>query len=923
MPDFVQPLWFVLLALLPILAWGSRGGAAGAASIRRITGAGLRGIAITVLIVALAGPLQGSYPRHTDVVFALDVSSSIEPGTLSRALEFVNRAIESKEPDARLGLVVFGADAATELSLAARSVPVHDLSVDVPRGGTDIGRALEVAMGAFDSDRQRRVVLLSDGQENEGNARAASTAARALGVEILSVPLERRGEQDDVRVRSVLAPSVVRSGEPFEVQVAIESRNETRVNLVLLRDGAVLRDQDLHLAPGTNRYVLHEEAPQSGLREYEVIVNSDSDLRPENNRHQTFVRVAGVPKVLYVRGGTGSEHFLPKALEAQGLQIDEIVASALPATLHEYIEYDLVIFDNVSGFDMSLDKMEQIERYVRDAGGGFVKLGGDRSYSAGGYDDTPVERLLPVTMDVETEVRIPSLAVTFVIDKSGSMSSQAHGEEKLGLAKVAALSAIEVLNPLDRVAVLSFDAGYEWSVPATEAGNRQTIAESLRVLGAGGSTDLYRALEEAHRGTREQNAKLKHLIVLSDGLSRAESDYTELARRIHADGITISTVAFGQDADLPLMANIATQGKGRFYHTEDPRHIPRIFTSETLVVSRDLLVEEHIDPMPGYPGEMLEGFDLDAFPPLSGYQRTWAKPAAQVLLHAKDADPLLAVWRYGLGKSVAFTSDLSGRWGRDWVAWPEFGRFAAQMARWTMRHRGPETLLPSFEWAGRRASITVDALDRDERFLNHLDLRATVLGPRGESEALTLPQIAPGRYRGEFAVRPGERYYVNLQGRSGEVEIGPETFGLALPYSSEYAGLGADLETLREIAAQTGGRVLELSNTSLDAIHAPPDLAPGSRWRVWKPLLLAALLLVLLEVAVRKISLPESWQRRLGARRARTPAEAEPAYEELKEEIDRARARHIEALRDQVYYRPDDPAVRARLYVAGFRRGEA
>ena len=231
--------------------------------------------------------------------------------------------------------------------------------------------------------------------------------------------------------------------------------------------------------------------------------------------------------------------------------------------------------------------------------------------------------------------------------------------------------------------------------------------------------------------------------------------------------------------------------------------------------------------------------------------------------------------------------------------------------------------MPSFEWAGRRASITVDALDRDERFLNHLDLRATVLGPRGESEALTLPQIAPGRYRGEFAVRPGERYYVNLQGRSGEVEIGPETFGLALPYSSEYAGLGADLETLREIAAQTGGRMLELSNTSLDAIHAPPDLAPGSRWRVWKPLLLAALLLVLLEVAVRKISLPESWQRRLGARRARTPAEAEPAYEELKEEIDRARARHIEALRDQVYYRPDDPAVRARLYVAGFRRGEA
>ena len=556
MPDFAEPLWLLLLAGLPLLAWGAAGGA-GPVRARRIAGAVLRGFALAALVVALAGPLKGSYPRDTDVVFALDVSSSIEPDVVSQALDFVNRAIESKEPEARLGLVVFGADAATELPLASRSMPVRELSVDVPRGGTDIGRALEVAMGAFGSEGQRRVVLLSDGQENAGNARAASTAARALGVEVLSIPLERRGTRDEVRVQGVIAPSVVRSGEPFEVQVAIESRSGGRAHLVLLRDGTVLRDEDLSLVPGTNRYVLHEEAPDSGLREYEVIVNSDADRQPENNRHQTFVRVAGVPKVLYVRGGADAALFLPEALRAQGLEVEELGASALPATLHEYIGYDLVILDNVSGFDMSLDKMEQLERFVRDAGGGLVKLGGDRSYSAGGYYDTPVERLLPVTMDVETEVRIPSLAVTFVIDKSGSMSSQAQGEEKLSLAKVAALSAIEVLNPLDRVAVLSFDAGYEWSVPATEAGNRHTIAETLRVLGAGGSTDLYRALEAAYRGTREQNAKLRHLIVLSDGLSRAESDYTALARRIHADGITISTVAFGQDADLPLMANIA------------------------------------------------------------------------------------------------------------------------------------------------------------------------------------------------------------------------------------------------------------------------------------------------------------------------------------------------------------------------------
>ena len=412
---------------------GREAGTRGPHASSALPASGFRALALGALIVALAGPLKGSYPRHTDVMIALDVSSSIEPDTVSHALDFVNRALESKAPDARMGLVVFGADAATEVALGARAAPVRDLSVDVPAGGTDIGRALEVAMGAFGTGGQRRVVLLSDGRENSGNARAASAAARSLGVEILAVPLDERGTHDEVRVQDLLAPPVVRSGEPFEVQVAIESRTPARVHLILLRDGVVLRDENLNLAPGPNLYTLVEEAPEAGLHEYEAIVNIESDRLPENNRHQAFVRVRGPPQVLYVLGRAGSERFLSRALQAHGLRVDERAASALPSTLHELVEYDLVILDNVSGFDLSLEKMEHLESYVRDAGGGLVKLGGDRGYSAGGYYDTPVERLLPVTMDVKTELRIPSLAVTFVIDKSGSMSAQAEGEEKLAI----------------------------------------------------------------------------------------------------------------------------------------------------------------------------------------------------------------------------------------------------------------------------------------------------------------------------------------------------------------------------------------------------------------------------------------------------------------------------------------------------------
>ena len=930
MPDLAEPLWLALLVLLPAVVWLRRRSDTTAGRFKRIACDALRCVSIATLVVALAGPLKNTYPRHTDVVFALDVSSSIDPDTASRALEFVNRALEGKDPAARMGLVVFGSDAAPEVILRSGAEPVRGISVDVPRGGTDIGRALEVAVGAFASEGRRRVVLLSDGRENIGSARAAASVARSLGVEIVAIPLDKDATYDEIHVQGIRAPPKVRAHEPFEVQVMLESRRDASAHLVLLRNGAVLRNEVVQLAPGTNVFSLVEQASRAGLHEYEAIVNSETDRVLENNRYQAFVRVSGAPKILHVVGEPDAAHYVSGALRAQDLMVDEIPAIALPATLHELVEYDLVILNNVSGFDLSLEKMEQLERYVRDAGGGLVNLGGDKSYSAGGYYDTPIERLLPVTMDIKTEVKIPSLVVIFVIDKSGSMSSRAHGEEKLEIAKVAALSAIEVLNPLDRVAVLAFDAANEWAVSPTEAGNRRAIAETLRLLGAGGSTDLFHALEEAQRGMREQAAKVKHLIVLSDGLSDTKSDYDGLARSINEDGVTISTVAFGGDADLALMARIAARGEGRFYHTEDARNIPRIFTSETLVVSRDLLVEEATQPVPVYPGEMLKGFDLDAFPALGGYQRTYPKPAAQVLLNAGGEDPLLVAWRYGLGKSAAFTSDLAGRWGRDWVRWTEFGRFISQMARWTMRRSGTETLLPSFQWHGRLAEISVDALDQDERFINRLDMQATVVDPKGETRVVSLAQVAPGRYRGEFEAEAAGRYYVNLVGsvadpQMGDLQVGPETFGVALPYSSEYVDLGVDRAHLGELAAATGGRVLPLSNAALGAITESAPQGPGPRWRVWWPLLLAALILLLLEVAVRKLTLPEAWRQRLARWRGRSQSADEPApdYETLRAEIAQSRAQHLEALRDELYYRPDDPAVRARLYVARFKRPEA
>ena len=857
MPEFAQPGWLAL-AVVPVLLVALAVRRAGR-SRRQSTADTLRALCLLALVVALAGPLAGLHSRHTDVVFALDISRSIARESIDEALAFVNHAFTGRPSTARMGLVVFGADAAVESLVRSGSGPAGEITAQVDRAGTDIGRAIEVAVGAFPGTEDRRIVLLSDGRENAGDARSAAAVARSLGVQIHTVALERSSRQQEIHVQGVTAPSRVRTHEPFRVQAVLHSTGYARAHLVIMRNGALLREAELELAPGANGYSLVEQADTPGLLEYEAVVNSESDSEQENNRYQAFVEVKGAPRVLHAMGEAADGRHVSAALAAQGVAVDEVAASAFPASMRELAGYDLVILDNVSGFDLSLAKMELLESYVRDAGGGVVKIGGDRSYGAGGYHGTPVERLLPVTMQVPTEVKIPSLSVVFVLDRSGSMSTKAQGEEKLAIAKRAALSSIDLLNRADRVGVLAFDSEREWVVPLTEVGVRLPIAEKLRGLATGGGTDVYLAVEEAYRVMRAERAKVKHLIVLSDGLTDGKTNFDTLAARIAADGITVSTVAMGADADRELMARLARLGKGRFYHTDDPRNVPRIFTSETLVVARNLVVEGDIRPRRVYAGELIEGFAADAFPRLGGYQRTYAKPAAQVLLAGRGEDPVLVSWRYGLGKAVAFTADLSGRWGRQWVQWPAFGRFVAQMARWTMRRSGSESFVPQFRWHGQRGEMSVDVLDRDDRFVNGLELEALVTDPSRSARRVRLEQIAPGRYHGAFAVSRAGRYYITLAGGNGDVQVGPRTFGLAVPYSPEYLDLGLDRGLLREIAAASGGRLLPLSSASLSVVTAPPSQAPGPLGRVWWPLLLAALAMLVAEVAVRKAGLPLAW----------------------------------------------------------------
>ena len=882
-------------------------------SLRDGMGDVLRISVLTLLIAALAGPLLNSRSVGTDIVFLVDTSDSIAPSAIGRALDFVNRAKAQGEGNVRTALVAFGADAAMERSLTLENTEVSSLDSSVSTSATDIGLGLELALGAFEGSATRRIVLFSDGQENLGDLGSAVAMAKSMGVEVSVVPLPTRALNDNVRMQGLVLPADVRAREPFSIRVHVDSADDDNVELLLTRNGSIFQELNVPLVEGRNTITLVDAVDDDGLFEYEAILNHPEDGVRQNNRYAGFVRVHGEPRVLYVGGETET---FAQALTVQGLSVERTPVNALPSAMHQLVDFDLVVLDNVSGFDLSVQTMEVLERYVRDTGGGLLMLGGDASYGAGGYYGTPIERVLPVDMDVRTEVKIPSLAVIILLDKSGSMASSSSGQDKLTIAKRAAMATVEVLNPLDRVGVLAFDAAYEWIVPPTEVGNRRGIADQLRLLEAGGGTDLFIGLAEANRLMAEQPARVKHLIVLSDGLSEGKADFAGLLARMNEEKITVSTVAFGYDADRELLESIAKAGQGRHYYTSDINNVPRIFTSETMVVARSLVVEAEVLPVMTYPGEVLEGISPRELPPLEGYQRTFAKSSAQVLLSTESGDPLLSAWRFGLGRASAFASDVDGRWSTQWLQWSKLPQLAGQLARWTMRRPGAELLTARFERRGNKARIILDALDANDEFINGLALAANLRAPGQEQLNFALQQSAPGRYLGEFELTGAGRYYLNVTS-SNDDGIAPATFGYAIPYSPEFASLSTDVDALRTIATRTGGDVLAMQPDELEKLLAPKEQAHPVGERVGWPLVLAALILLVLEVLVRRVPSPDwlrMWLAERFGKRSSKP-EVEPAYEALLASIEKSRRAHLTRLGEGAYYRPDDPASRARLYI--------
>jgi hypothetical protein len=412
-------------------------------------------------------------------------------------------------------------------------------------------------------------------------------------------------------------------------------------------------------------------------------------------------------------------------------------------------------------------------------------------------------------MEVRQKIEIPSLAVVLTIDRSGSMAMSTDEKvTKLDIAKEAAHLVVDLLDERNEVGVMSWDTEFVWDVSLRTARDKQAIHHAIATIKAGGGTDGYPAIKEAYQVLFDRPALLKHVIFLSDG-QMTRGDFAGLLRRMAKDKITISTVAIGKDSDVPLMVDIAKWGRGRFYYTEDDATIPRIFTLETQLASKASLVEQPFRAIVASPGhEAIQDIDWREAPPLGGYVATTIKSKAELVLMTHQEDPLLATWRYGLGRAVAFTSDAKAKWGVLWVRWGGFNKFWSQVTRWALRTGTRSDTVATVSRADDVGEVVVDAIDPKGEFINFLDSEVGVVAPDKTRTVVELEQIAPGRYRGRFPARQEGVYLVGMAQRRADQMVGSQLAGLVVPYAQEFRDLGVDDGLLREISELTGGGIL-------------------------------------------------------------------------------------------------------------------
>ena len=833
----------------------------------------VRALVLAALVLALAQPYLRTAQRGRDLVIVADRSRSMPAEGRTAALEIARLAEDERRDGDRVAVVGFGARAGLE-QLPSASAHLQRFEREVDPDGSDLAEALETALELVPGDRQGAILLLSDGENNGRDPLPAARRAFARGVRIDVRPFPRANTAD-LSIERIDLPETAAMLEPFQFSVWVHSDRRVEGDFTLERHGAVLSSGRRVFEAGMNRIVLRDVIDEAGIGDYRVRVDAGEDRVPENNSAIGALRVEGARSILVVNDD-GAEDTLVRVLRAARIPVkltspENARLDALSLAAHRAVVLENVAAGRLGG------GLRSLARFVVDRGGGLCVTGGKASFGTGGYFRSVLDPLLPVSMEMRQEHRKQAIALAIALDRSGSMSAPAGGGLiKMDLANLGTAAAIELLAPIDSVAVIAVDSAphvVQELAPVVDVPELAGRVKGIDV--GGGGIFTYTALVAAAQQLSKAEQTTRHIIIFADAADAEEpGDYVKTCAELVRAGVTVSVIGLGSesDVDAEFLKDLAAKGGGQIYFTTDPSELPRLFAQDTLAVSRATFVEEptacRVLPDLFGLGEVPGG----EFARLDGYNLTYLRSGAIAGVATQDEyqAPVFAFMQQGLGRTAAFTGQIGGTYGGSVVAWPGFASFFVSITRWLVGQEEPGEVFASLRREGKDVVVSVEVEPEHSARIDGTKARVKLLEPDGTTRDLALERTADNRYeaRAPLAKDGIELGTLALaDGRS--LQLPP----IALPYSPEFERGPDPLRgerILREIAQESGGLV----------DPAATEFFRGSRdakgWRlVSRELALAALLLLLLEIAARRLEL---WGLvRLPQRVKRAPPEPEPA----------------------------------------------
>ena len=855
---FAHPAFLLLLLLLPLLwRWQLRPGASRACLA-------LKCAIFSALVLAISGPAAPLRVEKVAVTVLMDTSASMPKQALDHGRALL-RELVAKNNGAELRLITFAERA------RLHPVPRDPDKVAIPSSqdlgsgmATDMEGALQLALSTFPRQGARRVLLISDGNENRGHALTEALRARERGVAVYTMPSGGTARLP-VQMESIALPQHVFSGERFTLALRLDSARALPARISVTCQGREIGAAPVQLQAGSNEVNLDARLTGDGVSLLEARIAGDGDERVLFSQAVT-VRP---PRVLYIAGGDGPSAQLLDTLKQA--QVDLETAPAFPTEGAAVHDWDAVVLDDYPDHRLSDAEDSALEKYV-SSGGGLIFIAGQGNSQIPEQPRTPLEKMLPVRGDPQPAPE-ENTALVLVLDKSLSMDGL-----KIAMAREAARASVINLRPKDRIGVIAFDENYRWVVPMSPASEVERIRRLINSIVADGGTSIYPALQSGYETIQKEQATRKHIILLTDGWSTGWSsggDYPQLAQQAAENHITISTVGIGNDVNRTLLEELAREAHGKSYFVDNPENIPQIISGEVRALSVSSIQERPVKAVRVRPVESIDGIDFARAPRLLGFVKAKARPGSETILRLDSGEPLLVRWHYGLGRVITFLSDARGRWAAPWVNWDAFGTLWPQLVRdASHRDRTVRAGVRPGDHEGEEI-VYYDVLrqspDQAPDAARESGPPRILVSPPGElSRMEALEETSPGHY--EARIPASGRGLYRIVSGSAELMLPEAGF---YRESEEMRQREVNLPFLSEISRLTGGRV----RPSIEQLLDPKGSLVSERQELWPYWLLLALVLDLFEVALRKglfERVKQWWQRRRDRHAAPAP-EHQPA----------------------------------------------